>query len=90
MANGKIYQHIKIHSAARHGHNGSLIDGGANGGISGSDVRELDQTLNHADVSGLAEHAVTDLPIVTAAGVLQSSQGYIIGTFNQYAHLGTG
>jgi hypothetical protein len=76
--------------AARHAHQGSLIDGGANVGMSGSDVRVLEQTLSHADVSGLDEQTVTDLPIVTAAGVLQSSQGYIIGIFHQYAHLGTG
>jgi hypothetical protein len=42
--------------------------------MSGSDVRVLEKTFSHAVVSGLA---VTDLPIVTAAGVLQSSQGCI-------------
>jgi hypothetical protein len=96
--NGRIYQRIintvnvtyQIHNAACHGHKGSLIEGGANVGMSGSDVRVLEQTMSHAVVSGPAEHAVTDLPIVTAAGVLQSSQGYIIGIFLQYAHLGTG
>ena len=96
--NGQTYQRItntvnvsyQMHNAARHSHQGSLIDGGANGGMSGSDVRILEQTLHHADVSGLAEHAVTDLPIVTAAGVIISSQGPIIGIFHQYAHFGSG
>jgi hypothetical protein len=53
-------------------------------------VQVIDLTMNHADVSGLADHAVTDLPIVTAAGVLTSSQGPIIGIFHLYAHLGSG
>ena len=70
----------QLQNAARHTHKGSLIDGGANGGMSGNDVRVLEHTLHHAYVSGLAEHAVTDLPIVTAAGVLNSSQGNIIGS----------
>ena len=58
--------------------------------MSGSDVRVLEQTLSHADVSGLAEHSVSDLPICTVAGMIKSSQGTIIGIFHQYAHLGTG
>jgi hypothetical protein len=41
--------------------------------MSGCDTRVSEQTMNHADVSGLAEHAVTDLPIVAAADVLTSS-----------------
>jgi hypothetical protein len=98
MVNGQIYQRIiktvnvsyRLHNAACHGHKGSLIDGGANGGMSGRDVQVLEQTMSHAVLSDLAKHAVTDLPNVTAAGVLQSSQGYIIGILHQYAHLGTG
>jgi hypothetical protein len=86
VANGQIYQRLTItvkasnqlHNAARHGHQGSLIDGGTNGGMNGSDVRVLEQTLHHADVSGLGEHTVTDLPIVTAAGVLQSNMHILV------------
>jgi hypothetical protein len=50
--------------------------------MSGCTVRVLKHTINHADVSGLADHAdhtVMDLPIVTAAGVLISSQRPILG-----------
>jgi len=96
--NGQTYQRITntlnvtyiVNNASRHLHHGSLIDGGANGGMSGDDVRVIEETLNNADVSGLADHSVTDLPIATVAGVLTSSQGNIIGIFHQYAHLGTG
>jgi hypothetical protein len=69
---------------------GSLLDGGANGGMSGNDVRIIETTLNHADVSGLNNHSVSNLPIVTVAGVLSSAQGLIVGIFHQYAHLGKG
>jgi hypothetical protein len=69
---------------------GSLIDGAANGGLSGADICVLEQTLKTADVLGLAAHMVSDLPIATVAGVIQTSQGHIIGIFHQYAHLGTG
>jgi hypothetical protein len=43
-----------------------------------------------ADVTGLADHAVKDIPIATVAGVLSSFPSKIIGIFHQYAHLGTG
>ena len=96
--NGSTYQcitnHINIsydiHSVFRQSALGALIDGGANGGMNGCDVRVIEQTLQSADVSGLAEHAVKDLPIATVAAVLNSSRGNIIGIFHQYAHLGTG
>ena len=90
----RITNHVKIsyhiHSASRQNAIGALIDGGANGGMSGSDVRVIEQTLQSADVTGLAEHAVKDRPISTVAAVLNSSRGNIIGIFHQYAHLGTG
>jgi hypothetical protein len=44
-------------------HQGSLIDGG---GMSGCEVRGLEQTLNHADTG----HAVTASLIVSATGAL--------------------
>jgi hypothetical protein len=88
--NGQTYQRItntlnvtyRVNNASRHFQHGSLIDGGANGGMSGADVIVIEETLNHADVSGLADHSVTDLPIATVAGVLTSSQGNIIGIFH--------
>jgi hypothetical protein len=96
--NGATYQRItnatnvsyRVNNSSRCPQSGSLIDGGANGGMSGNDVRVIETTLNHADVSGLADHSVTDLPIATVAGVLSTSQGPIIGIFHQYAHLGSG
>jgi hypothetical protein len=95
---GSAYQRIANHvnicyhiqSASRQNQHGSIIDGSANGGMSGSDVRVIEQSLLSADVIGLADHAVKDIPISTVAGVLTSSCGKIIGIFHHYAHLGTG
>jgi hypothetical protein len=69
---------------------GSLIDGGANGGISGSDVVVLSETLLTADVTGIADNTLTQIPICTVAGLIQTQHGPIIGVFHQYAHQGTG
>jgi hypothetical protein len=71
-----------VQSASRQNQHGSLIDGGANGGMSGSDVRVIEHSLQSADVTGLADHAVKDTPIATVAGVLTSSRGKIIGIFH--------
>ena len=69
---------------------GSLIDGGANGCMSGADSRLIETTTNTADVTGIAQHIVHDLPIGTCAGLVTSSTGPIIVIMHQYAHLGTG
>jgi hypothetical protein len=58
--------------------------------MSGCDLRVIVQSLLSADVTGLADHAVKDIPIVTVAGFLSSSCGKINGIFHQYTHLGTG
>ena len=58
---GRIY-HIKTAHVTYCFHqaqtnlSGSLIDGGANGGIGGSNVRELERTFRRADVSGIANN----------------------------------
>jgi hypothetical protein len=96
--NGLTYQrisntarvHYHVNQSSHQSHIGSLIDGGANGGMSGADVRVIETSLNKADVTGLAEHSVVDLPISTVAGLIETSTGPVIGIFHQYAHLGTG
>jgi hypothetical protein len=42
-----------LHNALRQTYQGSLVDGGANGGMSGNDVQVLEQALHHGDISGL-------------------------------------
>ena len=69
---------------------GALIDGGANGGLSGSDVRVLSESLNYADVTGIGENSLANLPLCTVGAVIETHKGPIIGIFNQYANYGKG
>jgi hypothetical protein len=78
-----IHQNIQIPS-------GSLIDGGANGGLSGSDVVVLYETLLTADVTGIVDKTLQQIPVCTVSGLIQTQHGPIIGIFHQYAHEGTG
>ena len=50
--------------------------------MSGADVCVIETTLNKANVNGLAEHSVADLPISTVAGLIETSSGPIIGIFH--------
>jgi hypothetical protein len=68
---------------------GALIDGGANGGLSGADVIVLQETFNTADVTGIADNTLHQLKLCTVAALIQSHKGPIIGIFHQYAHRGS-
>ena len=80
---------VSEHLASRN-HNGSLIDGGCNGGLAGADVKFLDETMERVNVNGIADTVIEAVPIGTAAGLLTSTSGPIIGIFHQYAHYGKG
>jgi hypothetical protein len=69
---------------------GALIDGGANGGLGGSDVRVMWETYRNADITGIGAKSLTNLPIYTVGAVIQTQKGPIIGVFNQYALYGKG
>ena len=70
---------------------GSLIDGGANSGVSGTDVTGLQNTFSNADITGLAgDQSLSGLPLCTVAGLIHTQKGPIIGIFNQYAYSGRG
>ncbi len=85
MAN--VHYQFCAQSAAQTACAGSLIDRGVNGGLFGSDVLILLETGRRCNVTGITNNAVTDLPIVQAAGLIQSSIGPIIGIFNLYASI---
>ena len=70
--------------------NQQLVDCGANGGLAGSDMRVIHKTLRKINIQGIDNHDVTGLDVVTAATLLNSSQGKVIGIFNEYAYLGKG
>ena len=69
---------------------GSLIDGGANGGFAGSDVRIESTSKSVADITGLADKRVQDVPIGTALGRVMSTSGHVVLVMNQYALYGEG
>ena len=70
--------------------NNQLVDRGANGGLAGSDMRVIHKTPRKINISGIDNHEVTGLDVVTAATLLNTSLGKVIGIFNEYAYLGKG
>ena len=68
----------------------ALIDRGANGGLCGVDVRILSRTGRHVDITGIDNHQVNALEVVTAAAKVIATTGPIIIIMNQYAHYGLG
>ncbi len=71
---------------------GALVDGGANGGLIGTDARILETDLiATADVIGVTDNVLTSLPIVQAAAKIDTvNDGPIIGIFSSYAQRGDG
>ena len=67
-----------------------MVDRGANGGLAGSDMRVIYKTHRKINISGIDNHEVAGLDVVTAATLLNTSFGKVIGIFNEYAHLGKG
>jgi hypothetical protein len=51
---------------------GALIDGGASGGVAGSDVQIINQSDRCVDITGIDDHKLTGIPIGTAGAVGQS------------------
>ena len=67
---------------------GSLIDGGANGGMAGADTRLLSiSDTRMADIS-TADHnnTIKNLKIGLFAGKVKTTQGYIVLLLGEYAH----
>ena len=70
--------------------NNQLVDRGANGGLAGSDMRVIYKAHRKINISGIDNHEVTGLDVVTAATLLNTSLGKVIGIFNEHAYLGKG
>jgi hypothetical protein len=69
----------------------SLIDGGANGGMAGNNVRVLSESsFNKANVTGIGDSLIQDLSLATVAGLTSTHKGFAIGIFNQCANYGKG
>jgi hypothetical protein len=70
---------------------GSLVDRGANGGLTGSDMRVVatheGRTLN---ITGIDNHQLVKIPIVTTGAYMTSNKGPVIGIFHQYGWVKSG
>ena len=87
-------RHIQIHQryvfTRVNKSNHHLIDRGANGGLAGADMRVIHTTPRKINIVGIDDHELTGLNVVTAAALLDTQKGPIIGVFHEYAHLGKG
>ena len=79
--------HVSKHSSS---HYGSLIDRGANGGLPGSDVRILERTGRTVSVTGIDNHELPGLDIVTCAALLHTNHGKVVLIMHEYAYYGRG
>jgi len=88
----RINQHFIRYDVSRHSRNvfESLVDRGANGGIAGSDVRVIARMDRVVDVTGIDNHQMVNLLIVTAGGVTQSQRCKILIILHQYARFPNG
>jgi hypothetical protein len=70
---------------------GSLIDRGANGGLAGGDMRVISVDPNRKlNITGIDNHQMVDLNVVTAGAFATSHRGPVILIFNQYANVREG
>jgi hypothetical protein len=72
-ANNSLQSNMLEYTISRHsivGTTSSLIDRGANGGLAGIDVKVINKTGHLASITGINDHTLPDLDIVTAAGPL--------------------
>ena len=86
----KIHTHQRYAFTRVNQSNHHLIDRGANGGLAGADMRVIHTTPRKINILGIDDHELTGLNVVTAAALLDTQKGPIIGVFHEYAHLGKG
>ena len=86
----KVQTHQRYVFARVNQSNHQLIDRGANGGLAGADMRVIHTTPRKINIVGIDDHELTGLNVVTAATLLDTQKGPIIGVFHEYAHLGKG
>ena len=96
LAEGGIDSDLKIQTHQRYVFarvnqcNQKLIHRGANGGLAGADMRVIHTTARKINIVGIDDHELTGLNVVTAATLLDTQKGPIIGAFHEYAHLEKG
>ena len=86
----QIQSHQRYVFAEVHQTNHQLIDRGANGGLAGADMRVIHSNPRKINIVGIGDHELTGLNVATAATLLDTQKGPIIGVFHEYAHYGKG
>ena len=79
--------HVAHASQAKHG---SLVDRGANGGLTGSDVRILSRSSRKCTVTGIDSHELQGLDVVQCAALVETNHGIVNLVMNEYACYGMG
>ena len=69
--NGHITYDVAQAKQAKHG---GLVDRGANGGLTGSDVRVLGTSSKKCTVTGIDNHEIPGLDLVQCAALVQSNK----------------
>ena len=82
--------HIYHVSKCSSPHYGSFIDRGDNGGLAGSDVTILEWTGRTVSVTGIGNHELPGLDIVTCAALLNTNHSKVILIMHEYAFYGRG
>ena len=83
--------HITCHVAqAKQAKHGSLVDRGANGGVTGSDVRVLSTSSRKCTVTGIDNHEIPELDLVQCTALVQTNHGMVNLIMNEYAFYGRG
>ena len=79
--------HISKQSASSHG---SLVDRGGYGGLVGADVYILERTGRKVSVTGIDDHELPDLDIVTCVALIQTNHGKVNMIMHEDEYYGRG
>jgi hypothetical protein len=83
----QLQYHVSFHDSLPI-KNLSLVDQGANGGVSREDVRVIFRTNRTVDIKGIDNHHVSNIDIGTVGGVVNTQKCPAIAIIQQFALLG--
>jgi hypothetical protein len=78
---------VRVHQLCNFG---TLVDGGANGGVAGADLRVISMTGRHPNVFSIEDQHIVDVPIVAAGSVMDTKEGPVVAIMYQDALAGMG
>ena len=76
-------QYITKHSTSSYG---SSVDRGANGGLAGADVYVLERTGRKVSITGIDDHELPSINIVTCVALIQTNHGKVNMLMHEYAY----